>query len=219
MPCYLPIDVSGGILQASAQELLRDYPTLEIHGLIATYELAIAHLPALQLPTRMIAFLGSTLGNLTPAECEHFFHQIRQALQPGQFFLLGVDLQKPVEILEAAYNDSQGITAAFNLNMLAHLNRKFSANFQLEQFQHQAFYNCQVNQIEMHLVSQIDQTIEFAALDFALTLQAGETIRTEISRKFNLAHLSQELAQHQLAPCHTWTDPQQWFGLMLCQAV
>jgi dimethylhistidine N-methyltransferase len=219
MPCYLPIDVSGGILQASAQALLRDYPTLEIHGLIATYELAIAHLPDLQLPTRMIAFLGSTLGNLTPAECEHFFQQIRQALQRGQFFLLGVDLQKPIEILEAAYNDSQGITAAFNLNMLAHLNGKFSANFQLEQFQHQAFYNCQANQIEMHLISQINQTIEFAALDCALTLQAGETIRTEISRKFNLAQLSQELAQHQLAPCHIWTDPQQWFGVMLCKAV
>lgn len=217
-PQYLPIDVSGGILQATAQELLRDYPQLSVHGLIATYELAIAHLPPLQLPSRLIVFLGSTLGNLTPLECEAFFQQIRKALEPGQFFLLGVDLQKPIPILETAYNDSQGITAAFNLNMLSHLNHKFGANFQLDQFQHQAFYNSQDQQIEMHLVSQVDQVIEFAALNYRFTLRAGETIRTEISRKFSLSQLQKDLERYRLMPWHTWTDPQGWFGLLLCRA-
>jgi gamma-glutamyl hercynylcysteine S-oxide synthase len=216
---YLPIDVSGEILETSAQSLLADYPLLQIYGLIATYELGLAHLPASQLPNRMLAFLGSTLGNLNPAECALFFGQVRAALQPGQFFLLGVDLQKPIPMLEAAYNDSQGVTAAFNLNMLQHLNQRFQANFDLSQFQHRAFYNQMAHQIEMHLASRCAQTVRFEALDFEISLAAGETIHTEISRKFSLPQLQQELERFKLMPRQIWTDPQQWFGLLLCQYI
>lgn len=214
---YLPIDVSGGMLKQSALDLLSRYPTLEIHGLIATYETGLQQLPSRQLPTRMICFLGSTLGNLNPPECQQFFAQVRSGLQPGEYFLLGIDLQKPIPQLEAAYNDSQGVTAAFNLNLLSHLNWRFQGNFDLKQFEHWAFYNESQHQIEMHLRSLIDQTVTLAALDFAVPFQAGETIFTEISRKFDLSQIQPELRSHGLAPCQVWTDPEQQFGLILCQ--
>jgi L-histidine Nalpha-methyltransferase len=214
---YLPIDVSGGILTASAQDLLHSYPQLQVHGLVATYELGLSHLPPRQAPSRMIAFLGSTLGNLNPEECQEFLSQIHAALKPGEFFLLGVDLQKPIALLEAAYNDAQGITAEFNLNMLRHLNQRFDGNFALEKFQHRAIYNSQQHQIEMYLDSQVNQQVELSQLGLTVRFQAGEAILTEISRKFSLPRLQQELATQGLQPVHTWSDPQNWFGLVLCQ--
>uniref|UniRef100_B8HYA1 Methyltransferase n=1 Tax=Cyanothece sp. (strain PCC 7425 / ATCC 29141) TaxID=395961 RepID=B8HYA1_CYAP4 len=217
--CYLPIDVSGGILKQSALELLQDYSGLKVHGLVATYEIGLQQLPQRQLPSRMILFLGSTLGNLTPSQCDRFFAQIGQTLQPGEFFLLGVDLQKSVAQLEAAYDDAQGVTAAFNLNMLQHLNWRFGGNFDLNQFCHRAFYNTVENQIEMHLESRCDQTVFLAELDLTIALQAGETIQTEISRKFKLSQIEQDLQTYGLKPLQSWTDPNHWFGLVLSQRV
>lgn len=214
---YLPIDVSGGILATSAHDLLRDYPDLNIHGLVGTYELGLQHLPPRQLTSRMIGFLGSTLGNLTPPECDRFFAQIRSALQPEEFFLLGVDLQKEISQLEAAYNDAEGVTAEFNLNMLQHLNWRFGANFDLRQFRHRAIYNLAEQQIEMHLDSLCDQEIRLNKLNHTVAIAVGENILTEISRKFSLVILQQELAKHHLIAIQQWTDPQQWFGLMLFQ--
>jgi L-histidine Nalpha-methyltransferase len=138
-------------------------------------------------------------------------------LQPGEYFLLGIDLQKPKELLEAAYNDSQGVTAAFNLNMLNHLNRRFDGTFDLSQFEHWSFYNESLHQIEMHLRSLKAQTVELRELGVAIAFQPGETILSEISRKFDLAQIQQELAAKGLQPIQTWTDPNQWFGLLLCQ--
>lgn len=224
---YCPIDVSAGILKTTALDLLHQYPTLNLCGLAGTYEQALAQLPRTSLKNRMLIFLGSTLGNLNESECQSFLTLIQQALQPGEFFLLGVDLQKPAYILEAAYNDAQGVTAAFNLNILTHLNRRFQGNFDLAQFEHQAFYRTypershpstpQASQIEMHLRSLQPQTISLKALTFKATLQAGETIRTEISRKFHLPTLTAVLETHAIAPLQTWTDPKAWFALLLCQ--
>lgn len=216
---YIPVDVSGGILESSAYELLQEYPTLQIKGLVSTYELALQHLQPTSLPSRMIAFLGSTLGNLNPSESQQFFTQMTAALEPGEYVLLGVDLQKPVHILEAAYNDQQGVTAAFNLNMLQHLNRKFKGNFDCRQFEHLAFYNSQFHQIEMHLRSRTDQTAKLDQLDLTIKLAAGETIRTEISRKFDLTTLQSDLKRHGLNILHRWSDPNLWFGVLLCQFV
>lgn len=214
---YYPIDVSAGILKTTALALLRQYPKLKLCGLAGTYEEALAQLPLRQLDNRMLIFLGSTLGNLARQECDRFLTQVKQALKPGELFLLGVDLQKPIEIIEAAYNDSQGVTAAFNLNILRHLNRRFQANFDLDRFAHWAFYNPVDCQIEMHLRSLKKQTVTLQALDYQISLQAGETIRTEISRKFHLPSLIAVLENHTFKPLQIWTDPQAWFALLLCQ--
>ncbi|GAB1544474.1 L-histidine N(alpha)-methyltransferase [Scytonema sp. NUACC21] len=214
---YVPIDVSAGMLESSALHLLEDYPTLKVHALAGTYELALVQLEPTQLPTRMICFMGSTLGNLNPQECNVFFSQIIDALQVGEYFLLGVDLQKPKHLLEAAYNDRQGVTAAFNLNMLEHLNRLFEGNFDTTQFEHSAFYNVTENQIEMHLRSLRSQTVQLHALNLTVSFEQGETILTEISRKFDLNTIQQELKAKGLVPQKVWTDKNKWFGLILCQ--
>jgi L-histidine Nalpha-methyltransferase len=214
---YLPIDVSAGMLENSARSLLTDYPSLQVHALAGTYESALSHLPSPQLPNRMICFIGSSLGNLNPQECDVFLSQIQDALQVGEYFLLGVDLQKPKDLLEAAYNDSQGVTAAFNLNMLDHLNRRFEGNFDTTQFEHWAFYNETEHQIEMHLRSLRSQSVQLRALNLSVNFAQNETIRTEISRKFNLNTIQQQLTARGLVPVHAWTDPNQWFGLLLCQ--
>ncbi len=214
---YLPIDISPTILESSAFQLLAEYPSLQIHGLVSTYELALAKIAPSPLPTRMICFLGSTLGNLSPEECDVFFTQIVGALQPGEYFLLGIDLDKSKEILEPAYDDSQGVTATFNLNMLRHLNRKYEGNFDLTQFEHWAFYNQAECQIEMHLKSKKAQTVNLRALNLTVEFAVGETIRSEISRKFKLPNMQEQLASRGLAPVQVWIDPNQWFGLILCQ--
>jgi dimethylhistidine N-methyltransferase len=214
---YLPIDVSAGILESSARQLLVDYPSLQVHALAGTYELALAQLLSTQLPSRMICFIGSTLGNLKPQECDVFLSQITNALKVNEYFLLGIDLQKPKEILEPAYNDRQGVTAAFNINMLDHLNRRFEGNFDTTQFEHEAFYNETEHQIEMHLRSLRSQTIQLKALNLTINFATDETILTEISRKFDLNTIQQQLTARSLVPIETWTDSNHWFALLLCQ--
>lgn len=214
---YCPIDVSAGILRATAIDLLRQYPQLKLCGLAGTYEQALTQLPPAELENRMLIFLGSTIGNLSPDECDRFLSQIQQALKPGEFFLLGVDLQKDIGIIEAAYNDAAGVTAEFNLNLLRHLNHRFQGNFDLNCFAHWAFYHPIEQQIEMHLRCLQTQTVRMDELDFEVTIAAGETIRTEISRKFHLPTLVAMLESQALQPLQIWTDPQAWFGLLLCQ--
>lgn len=214
---YCPIDVSAGILKSTALELLHRYPTLRLCGLAGTYEQAMANLPPRELENRMLIFLGSTIGNFSPQESDRFFTQVQQALKPGEFFLLGVDLQKDVQIIEAAYDDAQGVTAAFNLNLLAHLNWRFQGNFDLNQFAHRAFYNPTQHQIEMHLRSLQAQTVRLEALNLQVSLAMDETIHTEISRKFHLPTLMANLETCALKPLQAWTDAKGWFGLVLCQ--
>lgn len=223
---YIPVDVSGSILKESAYNLLADYPNLKIQGKVATYDRALQQLSQSFLGKRTIAFLGSSIGNFDPTQCDRFIEQVTTALNPGDYFLLGIDLyaqryplgQKPVGILEAAYNDSQGVTAAFNLNMLQHLNNRFTANFNPDLFQHQAIYNQAEHQIEMYLISQQAQTVNLKSLDLTIQLQQEEKILTEISRKFNLQQMASYLGDRNLNLIQTYTDPQQWFGLLLCQA-
>lgn len=214
---YLPVDVSGGMLEATAQQLLREYPGLTVHGLVGTYDLALTHLPQPGLAPRLMAFIGSTLGNLTPAECQVLLGQISAALNPGDYFLLGVDLDKDPTTLEQAYNDSQGVTAAFNLNMLSHLNWRFGGNFQLDQFQHRAIYNPHASQIEIYIDSLQSQTVTLQSLNLTANFAQGEALRSEISRKFSLTALAQDLESVGLGMVKTFTDEKQWFGLVLCR--
>jgi L-histidine N-alpha-methyltransferase len=159
--------------------------------------------------------LGSSIGNFDAVKCDRFIDQVTSALNPGDYFLLGIDLQKPIKVLEAAYNDSQGVTAAFDLNMLRHLNHRFTGNFNLDLFKHQAIYNQSEHQIEMYLISQQEQTVTLSDLNLTIELKKGERILTEISRKFNLKQIKKYLSDRNLNLIKTYTDAQQWFGLLL----
>lgn len=216
---YVPVDVSDSILKTSANELLADYSQLKIQGKVATYSQALEQLSQSNLGKRMIIFLGSSIGNFNPTECDRLIKQVISALDSGDYFLLGIDLQKPQEILEAAYNDAQGITAAFNLNMLQHLNNRFGGNFKLQQFEHQAIYNQADHQIEMYLISQAEQTVTLTNLNITIELAKGEKILTEISRKFNPEQVAEYLssAEYGLKLVKNYTDAQQKFSLLLCQ--
>lgn len=216
---YLPVDVSAGIVKDSSRGLIDAYPGLDVWALVGTYEQALAELPPRTLDSRMAIFLGSTLGNFEPQETAAFLDRIHAALPQGAYFLVGLDLQKPVDILEAAYNDSAGVTAAFNLNMLAHLNARFDGDFRLGRFSHEAIYNRRDHQIEMHLESLADQTVTLAGLDFQAAFAGGETVRTEISRKFNLPDVVETFAAHGFARAHHWTDENDWYGLVLFRSV
>ncbi|MDJ0948787.1 MAG: L-histidine N(alpha)-methyltransferase [Alphaproteobacteria bacterium] len=212
---YLPVDVSAGILKDSSRGLIDAYPALDVWALVGTYEQALAELPPRELDNRMAVFLGSTLGNLNSSEIAGFLENVHQALPGGSYFLVGLDLQKPVDILEAAYNDSEGVTAAFNLNMLAHLNERFEGDFDLTKFEHLAFYNPEEQQIEMHLRSRADHEVRLGALDLQVPFAEDETMRTEISRKFNLPDIIETFARHGFAATQHWTDPNDWFALIL----
>lgn len=214
---YVPIDVSDSILKNSSHNLLIDYPHLKIQGKVATYSQALRQLQDSTFGRRTIIFLGSSIGNLNPFECDRFIDKISGALNPRDYFLLGIDLQKSPKILEAAYNDSQQVTAKFNLNMLQHLNWRFDANFDLNLFRHQAVYNQIENQIEMYLISQKAHTVSLKSLDLLVNFAREEPILTEISRKFNLQQMSQYLTTKGLQVVEQYTDERQWFGLLLAQ--
>ncbi len=172
-------------------------------------------------PTKITAFAGLILIRLQL----HWIDSNSTSTSTGEFFSLGVDLQKPIATIlqgrgyanEAAYNDAQGVTAAFNLNILQHLNHRFEGNFDIDLFDRCAFYNRQQHRIEMHLRSLVTQTVFLKALNYQFIIKAGETIHTEISRKFHLPRLIDILAVQTFKTLQIWTDPQDWFGLMLCQ--
>lgn len=214
---YVAVDVSGEILEDTVRQLGEDYPALEARGMVGTYEGALAQMKQLSNGSRTVMFLGSTLGNFSTDECDRFLQQVVTVLKPGDYFLLGIDLQKPQDILEAAYNDTEGITAAFNLNMLDHLNWRFEGNFNLGLFEHKAIYNRAKSQIEMYLDCLESHVVRLEKLDLTVELEVGERILTEISRKFNLEEMEQYLATRSFNLVRAWTDANQWFGVVLCQ--
>ena len=223
---YVPIDVNGDMVRASAAPLLERFDGLRVRGIGGTYEQALAEIRTAgpdgddaRPAQRMVVFLGSTIGNFLPAQIGGFLDRLHRALDPGDFFLVGTDLQKDPAILEAAYNDSDGVTAEFNLNMLRHLNRRFRGDFVLSKFRHFAYYNRELDQIEMHLESETDQLVSLSALNFDFRLGAGEKIRTEVSRKFNVGQLSGTMAAHGFQQITSWTDDNNWFAVTLSQRV
>ncbi|ELS31761.1 MULTISPECIES: L-histidine N(alpha)-methyltransferase [Pseudanabaena] len=214
---YIPIDVSGGILKTTVSHLQQKYPDLSLEGLLGTYEEALLYLGKNHGRSRMIFFLGSSIGNFSAIESNEFLSKVSHSLTQGDYFLLGIDLQKPKDILEAAYNDSQGVTAAFNLNMLSHLNWRFQGDFNLDLFTHQAIYNEQDHQIEMYLYARETHQVSLDILDLKIEFQADDRILTEISRKFDLESVQAQLRSQGLTTIKIWTDSNQWFALVLCQ--
>lgn len=215
--CYTPIDVSQTALVASAAQLLIDYPTISIQGIVGTFELALTQLPSLHLSRQLLCFFGSTLGNFSPKKCSTLITQIATILKAGDYFLVGIDLQKDISVLEQAYNDSQGITAAFNLNILNHLNHRWQGNFDPRYFSHVAVYNREKCQIEMHIESIRAQSVRLEALDHTIHFAAGDRLLSEISRKFKIKTLSKILHNHNLPVSQVFVDSNRWYALLLCQ--
>jgi L-histidine N-alpha-methyltransferase len=164
---------------------------------------------------RLVAFLGSTIGNFEPGPRADFLAELAGTLKPDDTFLLGVDLVKAPDRLVRAYADAAGVTAAFNRNVLAVLNRELAADFDLEAFDHVALWDAEQEWIEMRLRSQVDQVVTVAALGLEARFAAGEDLRTEVSAKFRRSGVEQELAAAGLSMTHWWTDPDEDFGVLL----
>lgn len=212
---YIPIDISASMLESTARSLADQYPRLQVEALAAEYLTGLTALPPAS--RRLVLFLGSNLGNFSPMEQDRLFTALAQALQRGDFFLLGLDLRKPITILEPAYNDAAGVTAAFNLNLLRRMNRELHADFDLSRFSHLAFYNAVQHQIEMHLRSECDQHVTIHDLDLQVSFRVGETIHTEISRKFDVEEMTAQLATFGFQRLRSWTDERSWFAVCLFQ--
>lgn len=212
---FAPIDVSGDMLVESARDLIARYDDLTIRGIAGTYEDALAALHPAPDERRMFLFLGSTIGNFTEDERGAFLARIHDAMAPGDFFLLGFDRVKDAAVLNAAYNDAEGATAAFNRNILAHLNARFHGDFRPGRFRHIAQWNGDESRIEIYLESDRAQAARLDDLDLDVTFDTEERIHTEISRKFEPEALASEMAGLGFAPSAEWTDPREWFSLML----
>jgi dimethylhistidine N-methyltransferase len=209
---YVPMDISGAHLQAACAALQHDYQGLHIQALLADYT-STWQLPA-ALPEagkRVAFFPGSTIGNFSSVQVETFFRNCAEHLAGGAL-LLGVDLIKGPEVLHAAYNDAQGVTAAFNLNMLVRANHELGCDFDLMQFAHSAFYNAPMQRIEMHLLSLKQQVVHLNGVAYAFA--QGETLHTEYSHKFTIASLQQLAKSSGLKTTAVWTDPHHFFALI-----
>lgn len=214
---YVPIDVSEDFLQGIADALANDYSGLYIHGILGDFQQPVA-LPQTKGP-RLILFLGSTIGNLTPVEAVTFLRNVARLLAPHDRFLLGTDLVKDVEVLERAYNDRAGITAQFNRNILSVINRHLRANFDLDRFEHLAFYNIEESRIEMHLVARETHRVWIEGLNLSVDFAKGESIRTEISCKYTRAMVEMMLKEAGLCLLRWETDEGDRFALSLSKAM
>jgi L-histidine N-alpha-methyltransferase len=210
---YVPFDVAEATLREAARALTQEYPGLDIHGIVGDFGHDLVHIP--QRGRRMIALLGSTIGNLDPAARADMLQTLRAGMVAGDTFLLGTDLVKDRSRLVAAYDDAAGVTAAFNRNVLAHLNRVLHANFELEGFAHRAVFDEDNKWIEMHLVARRDQSVRVDDLDLDVTFSEGEALRTEISAKFTPDGVVDELRNAGMAVLEQWTDDNGDFLLSL----
>jgi len=214
---YVPFDVSAGMLVRTALDLLATYPSLHVHALVGDYERDLERLPAGD--SRLVLFLGSTIGNLDPGATVSFLTGIRRQLVAGEHVLIGFDLVKPVPVLEAAYNDAAGVTAEFNRNVLRVLNTRLDADFDPDAFDHVAFFNPAASQIEMHLRARSGHTVAIRGLDLAVPFRAGETIHTEISRKFTHAEVQTTLEGCGYTLTRWYVSPDGFFALAVGTAV
>ncbi len=214
---YVPVDVSPSALEGAMEALRPDYPELDLHGVVADFEHHLALLP--DGGRRMVAFLGGTIGNLTPSERHSFLTDVRSGLHEGDSFLLGTDLVKDAGRLVAAYDDAAGVTAEFNKNVLAVLNRTLRADFDPGLFEHLAVWNEAEEWIEMRLRSLKPHSATIRDLDLTVDFEAGEEIRTEISAKFRRERVSAELAAAGYRLDQWWTDEAGDFAVSLASPV
>jgi len=211
---YVPIDVTEGMVREVAEQLVEEHPGLAVHGIVGDFERHLQHVPAAGGP-RIVAFLGGTLGNFTPGSRRCFLRQLAQLLRPQDYLLLGTDLVKDPAVIEAAYDDAAGITAAFNRNVLKVVNAELDADFDPEAFEHVAFYDHEREWLEMRLRASRKMTVHVGALGLDIDFAPREELRTEISAKFTPQRLEDELASSGLELAELLTDPDQMFALSL----
>ncbi|HSZ06352.1 MAG TPA: L-histidine N(alpha)-methyltransferase [Solirubrobacteraceae bacterium] len=211
---YIPVDVTESMVRDCAQELTSEYPGLRVHGVIGDFERHLHHVPP-ALGPRIVAFLGGTIGNFPPGSRRRVLRQIVGMLGPEDHLLMGTDLVKDPRVLEAAYDDAQGVTAEFNRNVLRVVNRELQADFDPEDFDHVALFDPHNEWIEMRLRARREHTTLVRDLDLPVHFDAGEELRTEISAKFTPERLEGDLAAAGLELVRWLTDPDELFALTL----
>jgi len=213
---FVPLDVDPAVLSDAMEALAAQYPGLRLAPFVGDFERDLGALPA-STGRRMIAFIGSTIGNLEPAARAALLEQVAAALTPGDCFLLGTDLVKDADRLRLAYNDAAGVTAEFNRNMLLVINRELGGDFDVDGFEHVAIWDAAHQWIEMRLRAAHSQSVTIADLGMTVSFAAGEEMRTEISAKFRPDQIRSELAAAGLEQVRFWTDRDDDFGVTLAQ--
>lgn len=212
---YIPVDVSQSAIHDSAQQLIEKYPELSISGLVADFTSQLELIPLNN--ERMFCFLGSTLGNFTEENATNFLINLSSIMEIGDTFLLGIDLVKPINTLHAAYNDSQGITANFNINILNVVNDIIESDFNTDDFEHKSFFNKEKSRIEMHLIAKKAISIQTPYSNSNIVISKGENIHTENSYKFSMEQIQSFGTITNLTVKNIYTDPNNWFALVLFQ--
>jgi L-histidine N-alpha-methyltransferase len=210
---YVPIDVSAAFLDETADQLRREYPGLTVTPAVADISEEL-NLPRGLASPALFAFLGSTIGNFYPPAAIRLLSRVRAAMRAGDRFLMGADLRKDIAVIEAAYNDARGVTAEFNRNMLRVLNRELGADFDPETFEHRAFYEAEAHRIEMHLVATRPQAVHIPGIG-SVRFVAGESIRTEISCKYDVPSIAALFSAAGLRLKSWKTDPEHRFALVV----
>ncbi|HEY2437351.1 MAG TPA: L-histidine N(alpha)-methyltransferase [Solirubrobacteraceae bacterium] len=212
---YVPLDVSGHALQQAAEELVDEYEGLQVDGVIGDFERHLDSIPGRDGEARLIALLGGTIGNFPPGTRRRLLRTIAGLLGPDDRLLLGTDLVKDPEVIEAAYDDEHGVTAEFNRNVLSVINRELDADFSPDAFDHVAFYDREHEWVEMRLRARRAHSVLIARLGLRVAFAAGEELRTEISAKFSRARLEADLKAAGLTLDRWYTDPQDLFAVSL----
>ena len=216
---YEPVDVSASALVEAQMRIEDELPNVLVCPRVQDYTQDLELDPVLPSERRLLLYIGSSIGNFEPGESLLLLERVRAAMDPGDCFLLGVDLVKDETVLQAAYDDAEHVTAAFNKNILVRLNRELDADFDPAAFAHEAVWNPTKSRMEMHLVSRKKQQVWVAGIDLRVEFEAGESIHTENSYKFTPGAAEALLKKAGFAPETTWTDERKWFAVVLARAV
>ncbi|HKR14657.1 MAG TPA: L-histidine N(alpha)-methyltransferase [Pyrinomonadaceae bacterium] len=215
---FMPVDISVTALESSSRILLQSYPRLRIEAFAADYFAGLTELGKKPRRRTLALFLGSNISNFDPDEAHRFLRAMREVLNEGDALLLGADLKKDPNVLEAAYNDALGVTSAFNLNVLARINRELRGGFDLHAFRHYAFYNQDAGRIEIYIESLKNQTVRIEKLDLEVSFESGELIHTENSYKYDAAGIAELATATGFAYSRSWFDSQERFSSNLLLA-